>query len=92
MNRSSGRSPSVRNVVLIVWDTVRAYNLSINRHPRAPPPTWNDGAQQGVRYQLAVAPAPSTYPIRGCFFTGQWPYKLKFPVESRPRFSRSPLG
>ena len=33
-------------------------------------------AQQGVRYQLAVAPAPSTYPSHGCFFTGQWPYKL----------------
>ena len=62
-------------MVLIVWDTVRAYNLSINRYPRTTP-NLERWAQQGVRYQLAVAPAPLTYPSHGCFFTGQWPYKL----------------
>jgi arylsulfatase A-like enzyme len=29
-----------------------------------------------VRYDLALAPAPWTYPSHSCFFTGQWPRKL----------------
>ena len=62
--------------MLIVWDTVRAYNLTSNRYPRHTTPNLDRWALQGVRYQLAVAPAPWTYPSHGCFFTGQWPHKL----------------
>jgi arylsulfatase A-like enzyme len=76
VNRLAAPPPGARNVVLIVWDTVRAYNLSINRYHRRTTPNLERWAQQGVRYQLAVAPAPLTYPSHGCFFTGQWPYKL----------------
>jgi arylsulfatase A-like enzyme len=65
-----------RNVVLIVWDTVRAYNLTTNRYPRRTTPNLERWAQRGVQYKLAVAPAPWTYPSHSCFLTGQWPYKL----------------
>ena len=68
--------PGARNVVLIVWDTVRAYNLSLYGYPRDTTPNLARWARKGVRYNLALAPAPWTYPSHSCFFTGQWPFKL----------------
>lgn len=68
--------PAARNVVLIVWDTVRAYNLSIHRYPRLTTPNLARWARKGVVYNSALAPAPWTYPSHTSFFTGQWPLKL----------------
>lgn len=65
-----------RNVILIVWDTVRAYNLSLHGYPRMTTPNLERWARRGVRYDLALAPAPWTYPSHSCFFTGEWPYRL----------------
>ena len=76
VNRLAATPSGARNVVLIVWDTVRAYNLTTNRYPRRTTPNLERWAQQGVQYKLAVAPAPWTYPSHSCFLTGQWPYKL----------------
>jgi len=67
---------NARNVVLIVWDTVRAHNLSLYGYPRNTTPNLVRWARQGVRYNMALAPAPWTFPSHSCFFTGQWPYKL----------------
>jgi arylsulfatase A-like enzyme len=76
--------PGARNVVLIVWDTVRAYNLSAYGYPRDTTPNLAQCARQGVLYHFAAAPAPWTYPSHSSFFTGQWPFKLnsqwKFPL------------
>jgi arylsulfatase A-like enzyme len=75
-----------RNVVLIVWDTVRAYNLSAYGYVRDTTPNLTLWAQKGVKYECALAAAPWTYPSHSCFFTGQWPYSLntqwKFTLES----------
>ena len=68
--------PSARNVVLIVWDTVRAYNLSLYGYPRDTTPNLVRWARKGVRYTVALAPAPWTFPSHSCFFTGQWPFQL----------------
>ena len=69
--------PRARNVVLIVWDTVRSYSLGLLRvWPGRPPPTWREWARRGVEYHYAMAPAPWTYPSHSCFFTGQWPLKI----------------
>jgi arylsulfatase A-like enzyme len=65
-----------KNVVLVVWDTVRAYSLSAYGYPRNTTPNLARWAREGVRYNLALAPAPWTYPSHSCFFTGQWPSKL----------------
>ena len=65
-----------RNVVLIVWDTVRAYSLSLYGYPRDTTPNLTRWARQGVRYDRVLAPAPWTYPSHSSFFTGQWPFKL----------------
>ena len=59
-----------RNVVLIVWDTVRSNSLSLYGYPRNTSPNLARWARKGVRYDLAVAPAPWTYPSHSCFFTG----------------------
>jgi arylsulfatase A-like enzyme len=65
-----------RNVVLIVWDTVRAYNVSAYGYPRDTTPNLRRWAHKGVKYDYAVAAAPWTFPSHSSFFTGQWPYKL----------------
>jgi arylsulfatase A-like enzyme len=68
--------PSARNVVLIVWDTVRAYNTSLASYTRDTTPKLARWAAQGVTYSRAIAPAPWTYPSHACFFTGQWPLRI----------------
>jgi arylsulfatase A-like enzyme len=65
-----------KNVVLVVWDTVRAYDLSLYGYSRDTTPNLKRWARSGVKYDRAIAPAPWTYPSHTCFFTGQWPYRL----------------
>jgi arylsulfatase A-like enzyme len=65
-----------RNVVLIVWDTVRAYNLSLHGYPRDTTPNLARWARLGVTFDRALAPAPWTYPSHSSIFTGQWPFQL----------------
>ncbi len=67
--------PQARNVVLIVWDTVRAYNVSSYGHPRDTTPNLRRWAQRGVQYNYTLAPAPWTFPSHVSFFTGQWPLR-----------------
>jgi arylsulfatase A-like enzyme len=67
---------NARNVLLIVWDAVRASNLSLYGHPRNTTPNLVRWARKGVRYSLALAPAPWTYPSHTSFFTGHWPFQL----------------
>jgi arylsulfatase A-like enzyme len=68
--------PAARNVLLIVWDTVRAANLSAFGYLRDTTPNLGRWSWQGVRFGMALAPAPWTFPSHSCFFTGQWPFKL----------------
>jgi arylsulfatase A-like enzyme len=78
--------PGARNVLLIVWDTVRADNLTPYGYVRNTTPNLARWAREGVSYNRAVAPAPWTYPSHSCFFTGQWPFQLnsqwKFPLDT----------
>jgi arylsulfatase A-like enzyme len=67
---------NARNVVLIVWDAVRAANLSLYGYPRNTTPNLMHWARKGARYNMALAPAPWTYPSHSCFFTGHWPFQL----------------
>jgi arylsulfatase A-like enzyme len=80
-------SRSARNVVLVVWDTVRAYNTGLGSYTRNTTPKLVEWAGSGVTYERAIAPAPWTYPSHACFFTGQWPLALnaqwKLTLDSR---------
>ena len=79
--------PNPRNVLLIVWDTVRANHLSVYGYDRETTPYLKQWAQRGIRFDLALAPAPWTFPSHGTFFTGLWPFQLntqwKFPLDPR---------
>ena len=72
-----------RNVVLIVWDTVRAQSVSLYGYDRDNTPNLRRWARKGARYTRAIAPAPWTYPSHSSFFTGQWPYQLNTQWNSR---------
>ncbi len=75
------------NVVLIVWDTVRAQNSSLYGYPRDTTPNLTRWAQRGVAFHDAIAPAPWTYPSHTSFFTGRWPFQLnsqwKFKLDAK---------
>ena len=65
-----------RNVLLIVWDTVRASSLSLHGYPRDTTPNLVRWARQGIHHELALSAAPWTFPSHTCFLSGQWPYQL----------------
>ncbi len=65
-----------RNVLLIVWDTVRAGNLSLHGYGRRTSPNLEELARRGVRFDQAFATAPWTLPSHCSLFTGRWPHEL----------------
>ena len=65
-----------RNVLLIVWDTVRASNLSLYGYGRPTTPNLNGLAGRGVRFDLAFSSSSWTLPSHASMFTGRWPHEL----------------
>jgi arylsulfatase A-like enzyme len=68
--------PGARNVLLIVWDTVRAGNLSLHGYSRRTTPHLERLASRGTRFDLAFATSPWTLPSHASLFTGRWPHEL----------------
>jgi arylsulfatase A-like enzyme len=64
------------NVLLIVWDTVRARNLSLYGCGRPTTPNLERVASRGVRFNLAFATSSWTLPSHASLFTGRWPHEL----------------
>ncbi len=64
------------NVLLLVLDTVRALSLSAYGYGRPTSPVLAALAAKGVRFDLAVAPAPWTLPTHASIFTGRYPHEL----------------
>jgi arylsulfatase A-like enzyme len=75
------------NVLLIVWDTVRAQNLSAYGYRRPTSPNLQRLAARGVRFGRAFATSPWTLPSHASLFTGRWPHELsagwKTPLDDR---------
>jgi arylsulfatase A-like enzyme len=63
-------------VLLIVWDTVRAQNLSLYGYGRPTTTNLERLAAQGVRFQHAFATSSWTLPSHASLFTGRWPHEL----------------
>jgi arylsulfatase A-like enzyme len=66
--RGSGKGP---NILMIVWDTVRADHTSLYDYPKPTTPrtaAW--AAQSGIRYTRAVSPGVWTLPSHASLFTG----------------------
>jgi arylsulfatase A-like enzyme len=68
--------PDARNLLLIVWDTVRAGNLSLQGYGRRTTPNLEILAGRGVRFDLAFATSSWTLPSHASIFTGRWPHEL----------------
>ncbi len=69
--------PGARNLLLIVWDTVRADKLSLNGYGRPTTPNLQRLAAQGVRFNLAFSTSSWTLPSHASLFTGRWPHELR---------------
>ncbi len=67
---------SAQNVLLIVWDTVRASNLSLQGYSRPTTPNLERLAGRGVRFDLAFSTSSWTLPSHASLFTGRWPHEL----------------
>ena len=68
--------PGSQNVVLIVWDTVRASNTSLHGYHRDTTPNLKQLASQGVAFDLAFSTSSWTLPAHASLFTGRWPHEL----------------
>lgn len=77
------------NVVFIIWDTVRAWNVSLYGYPRATTPFLEEWARSGVAFEHAYSTASWTLPSHSSMFTGRYPHELSAdyssPLNSAPR-------
>lgn len=64
------------NVLLIVLDTVRAFNLSLYGYSRNTSPALDAFAAGGTTFDRAFSTAPWTLPAHASLFTGLWPQEL----------------
>ena len=79
--------PKVKNVILIVVDTLRADALRAYNPDAAPSLGFDDFAQESFLFENAIAPASWTYPSMISIMTGVRPYH----VNAEP-YSKLPDG
>jgi arylsulfatase A-like enzyme len=77
------------NVLLIIWDTVRAASLSLYGYERLTTPTLERLAADGITFDRAYATAPWTTPSHASIFTGHFASDLSTdwaaPLNREPR-------
>lgn len=76
LSRLPSPPPDAPNVLLVVWDTVRARNLGAYGYDRPTTPNLDRLVKDSVVFENAIAPAPWTLPTHASLFTGRWPYEL----------------
>jgi arylsulfatase A-like enzyme len=64
------------NILLIILDTVRAFNLSLYGHDRPNTPNLERWAREGTVFERALAPSSWTLPSHSGMFTGRWQTEL----------------
>lgn len=77
------------NVLLLILDTVRSYNLSAYGYARPTTPMLERVARTSVQFDRAFAPSSWTMPSHATLFTARWPYELRTGPR-RPLPSGSP--
>lgn len=92
--RDGGAPPRVAagsapNVLLIIWDTVRAASTSVYGYRRETTPTLERLAADGVVFENAFSTAPWTLPAHASMFTGLPPLRIaadwNAPLEDGPQ-------
>lgn len=75
------------NVLLLVLDTVRRFNMSSYGYPRATTPGFTALAERGVLFEDAVSTAPWTLPSHASIMTGRWAHEMSaswsIPLDDR---------
>ncbi|MBK8248076.1 MAG: sulfatase [Gemmatimonadetes bacterium] len=66
-----GSAAGAPNVLVLVWDTVRAASTSLHGYTRPTTPTLDAMAREGLTFGLAISPSSWTLPSHGAMFTGQ---------------------
>lgn len=64
------------NVILLILDTVRAFNIGAYGYDRPTTPNIDALAQRGVLFEQAYASAPWTLPSHASMFTGRLPHEM----------------
>jgi len=64
------------NVVLIIWDTVRANSLSLYGYDRETTPQLERIARTGTVFENAISTSPWTLPSHASMFTGRLPHEM----------------
>jgi arylsulfatase A-like enzyme len=77
--------PGAPNVLLIVWDTVRAANTSLHGYRRPTTPNLQRLASLGARFDRAFSSSSWTLPSHASLFTGRWPHELRVGWKSPMR-------
>jgi len=67
------RVPAVSRVILVTFDTTRADRLGCYGYELAETPTLDRLADEGVLFEQAVSPVPTTLPSHSTMFTGIYP-------------------
>jgi arylsulfatase A-like enzyme len=68
--KPKGPAPTGPNVLILVWDTVRADHLSAYGYGLDTSPNLKAFAKEGVLYERAISPAMWTLPSHSAMFTG----------------------
>jgi arylsulfatase A-like enzyme len=71
-----------RNVLLIIWDTVRSSSLGIYGNTLPTTPVLARLAERGTTFDWAFATAPWTLPSHASMFTGRFPHDLSADLKS----------
>ncbi len=66
-------APTPPNVIVVVWDTVRADHLSLYGYHRPTTPNLEALGRESVVFDAARAPGIWTLPSHASLFTGRWP-------------------
>jgi arylsulfatase A-like enzyme len=69
-------SAAAPNVLLIIWDTARALNLSLYGYARETTPELQRFAQRGAVFDRAFSTASWSLPSHGSMFTGRYPHEM----------------
>ncbi len=69
-------SSNAPSVLLLVLDTVRAWDLSLYGYHLRTTPTLERLAAEGILFEHAVSTAPWTLPSHASIFTGRYPHDL----------------
>jgi len=68
--------PARPNVLLLVLDTARRFNLSTYGYSRSTTPGFTTLAGRGVLFEDAISTAPWTLPSHASMMTGRWAHEM----------------